>query len=200
MPALAPTANPTALNRHSQTGLTRSLAVILHEEFGVPFAFYAVPGGMSVSAGEVVGKHPPDFTPEQLELVATTANARVTVRTDGRYQVLLPLREAGQVTLLGVGTLSGFASSRSAVGEECLRLQKWAQSVCDRIALTTKRAVNRRDVQEPGRIGSLPWDAIAGLQNLLQNLHIHKNPSKQQDRILRTARDVLQVQAVMWVP
>ena len=196
------TAEPAQSARHDLSTQVRSLAVILREEFGVPFAFHALPGGEPVppSSAEEVRERVPSFTPEQCANFVAGTNAQVTVRADGRYQILVPLGETGNASLLGVATLPGFARKPVEAVEECRRVQKWAQSVRDRLSLTILFAGHHRKEKGPNGPGSLAWETVAGLSNLLGRLRTHKEPAKQQDRILRTAREVLRVGSVVWVP
>lgn len=194
-------AEPAKAVRHDLSTQAGSLAVILREEFGVPFAFRTLPRGEPVpTSHEMRPEHVSHVTPEQCARFVTETNAQVTARADGRYQVLVPLGDAGSASLLGVASLPGFARKPAEAVEECRRLRKWAQTVRDRLSLTILFAGHHRKEPGPHGSGSLAWETVAGLSNLLGRLRIHKEPAKQQDRILRTAREVLQVGAVIWVP
>ena len=195
-------AEPAESIRHEIAKQAGSLAVILREEFGVPFAFRALPGGelIPVPGAEEFRDRVPQVTSEQCASFVAGTHAQVTMRADGRYQILVPLGETGNASLLGVATLPAFARKPAEAVEECRRLRKWAQSVRDRLSLTILFAGHHRKEKGQNGPGSLAWETVAGLSNLLDRLRIHKEPAKQQDRILRSAREVLRVGSVVWVP
>ena len=118
---------------------TRSLAIILHEEFGETFTFYdGATGEAIVDTGsegnlDLASCH----NPEQIKQVADDGQALATLLLDSQYQLMIPLRLNDALSLVGVGRLSGFARSEAEVTRELTRLQKWVQAVCDRLMMTT---------------------------------------------------------------
>jgi HD-GYP domain-containing protein (c-di-GMP phosphodiesterase class II) len=46
----------------------------------------------------------------------------------------------------------------------------------------------------------MAWEVILTLDHLIRRLRIHKNPAKDQQRILQAAFELLHVQALIWVP
>jgi HD-GYP domain-containing protein (c-di-GMP phosphodiesterase class II) len=179
----------------------RAWAVILTEEFAVPFAFYpaAAEGPAPTPLWEPEGERPGPLEAETLRRLLADGQALVLPRDGGRYQVALPLHEAGRPVLVAAGDLPGLASGPAGAREQT-RLQKWAQSVCDRLRLSGQFSCRRRGDDEHTQQSILCWEALLTLDRLLHRLRIHKEPAKNQRRILEAAFSLLDVQALIWVP
>ncbi len=183
-------------------GQTRFLASILREEFGDPFAFYDTATGEAIGDADSAGSlaSASCCTPEQIKQWAAAGCAQATHLRDGQYQLVLPLSLKDVPSLVGIGSLTGFARSQAEVAREQARLQKWAQSVCDRLMLTTAAPVLHRKGLEQEGSGTLAWEAIGALEQLTRRLRVHKETERNQTRILRAAAELIRVQAVIWVP
>jgi HD-GYP domain-containing protein (c-di-GMP phosphodiesterase class II) len=215
--------------RFSLLDQARAWAVILHEEFGVPFAFYAAtppalpsPAGGEEGEAEVPlwepdGERPGPLGREVLSRLLADGQARVLPREGGGYQVVLLLYEAGRPALVAAGGLPALVAPslalragaghkpeaparEEAAAREQARLQKWAQSVGDRLRLTDQLACQRRQGEEHTQQTTACWEALLALDGLLHRVRIHKDPSRNQRRILETAFALLDVQALVWVP
>jgi HD-GYP domain-containing protein (c-di-GMP phosphodiesterase class II) len=178
----------------------RAWSVILTEEFGVPFAFYAAADGavpVWVADGAPAGG-PAAGTVERL---LADGQARVLPLDDGRYQLALLLYEAGRPALVAAGEVAGVAPAPgAAAAREQARLQKWLQSVSDRLRLAGQFAAQRQGEEEQGQQTVLSWEALLTLDRLMRRLRIHKEPARNQRRILEAAFPLLNVQGLIWVP
>lgn len=198
--------------RFSLLDQARAWAVVLEEEFGAPFAFYAAaPPPLPCPAGgedgeaeaplwEPDGERPGLLGREALGRLLADGQARVLPRDGGGYQVVLLLYEAGRPALVAAGDLPALAAGPGAAAREQARLQKWAQSVGDRLRLTDQLSCQRRQDEEHTQQTTACWEALLALDHLLHRVRIHKEPAKNQRRILETAFDLLDVQALVWVP
>ncbi len=178
----------------SAAGQARCLAVLLQTEFGEPFAVYDAAGG-DLLAGAGMGGGLPDAARK-----SAAGGAHAVAAADGRYLLAIPVRVADGATLVGVGTLAGFARTPQQAGTELARLQKWAAAVSDRLAQTTAAPVQHRKGPEPDGAGALAWAALGSLDHLARRLRIHKEPEKNQKRILRAVGELLQCRGVVWIP
>jgi len=187
----------------SQADQVRSLSIILQEEFGSPFRFYHVATGR-----EAVGAAPEDPAPAQAEPpenwdalreVAADGRASVEAVPGGRFRLVFPVPEGESPSLVAVGSVAALVPAGSAAAEQA-RLGKWLLSVQDRVRLSiTHRTRRREDASREGQ-NALGWDTVMALEQLMSSQRIHNDPSRERQRALRLAAEVLRVQTVVWVP
>jgi HD-GYP domain-containing protein (c-di-GMP phosphodiesterase class II) len=194
---------PKARSRSSPSlAQTESLAIILREEFGESFTFHDAATGEAIHDAGSGGSFSTSSgcDPEQIKNWAATGYAQVTHLRDREYQLVLPLSLKDVPPLVGVVILNGFARSQAEAGREQSQLQKWAQSVCDRLMMTTSVPVQHRKGIDPEGASKIAWEAIGTLEQLTRRLRVHKDGEKNQKRILQAAAALLRVKAVLWVP
>jgi len=179
-----------------------ALAVVLREEFGVPFGLYDAKSGdrlselaaSDVQAGRAV------LTRDAIRRIAAEDRPRVEPATEASYQLAILLYEANQPVFVAVGILVAMASTAAEAIQEKARLQKWAQSFSDRLRLANQfLGRHRSDTREEGQT-ALAWETILTVDQILRRLRIHKEPEKNQRRILQTAHELLGVETLIWVP
>jgi HD-GYP domain-containing protein (c-di-GMP phosphodiesterase class II) len=192
--------NPTksSSRRRPSSNPAQQAALALREEFGVPFALFDPATGV-----EVLGSK----TPARLELDATDlaemlAQRKALVRElpNGSFRLCLLVQGPDQTLLVAHGELAGIAPGGTPEAErERGRLQKWLQAVADRLHIADKFLERRRaDAESSQAAGS--WEAILTLDRLIRRLRVHKQPAKNQQRILDAAFKQLRVQTLIWVP
>ena len=185
-----------ATPHHSLAEQAKALALILQEEFGVPFAFFDVASGE-----EVWGRaSSADLPTSAVIALADEGQATVIVLPDGRYRVALVLYESGKPILVAAGVVAAHGGSRGERDCEVERLQKWVQAVSDRLRLMDQLLSKRRLEEEQNAQLTLAWGAIHTLDRLVRCLGIDKNPEKNQKRILEAAFSLLRVRALLWIP
>lgn len=189
--------------RCSLVNQAKALAVILREEFDVAFICYDAVTGARISSSEV--QQTSDNTWVALETatvneLAASGRAQVTPLPYNRYQLVIPVYERGKVVLLAVAAIGSLVSPGSHAAQEQLRLQRWAQSVCDRLRGSDQLLRQRRNEEEQKAQVKMAWEVILTLDHLIRHLRIHKNPAKNQERILQGAFELLGVQTLLWVP
>jgi hypothetical protein len=188
----------------------RALAVILREEFGVPFALFNIQTGAPIRGcspdnGNAALSGPPDI---RLDLAAvheitSTGRARVVALPGGRYQLALLLYEGRKPTLVAAGEIQALAKTASDVRREQMMLEKWVQSVSDRLRLADQLGKGRRraDGHSSGSSQNLvPWEALLALDHLTRKLRLHKEGLVNYKRVLETAFGFVGAQALVWVP
>jgi HD-GYP domain-containing protein (c-di-GMP phosphodiesterase class II) len=184
-------------SRFDAADRAKQLAPILHEEFGVPFTFFDPATGDEVGNSRAAGDAP---SPAQLAELVAEGKGRVWPDKNGGYLLALPLFEADRLVLFGCGNLRAIASSGTPeAARELGRLQKWLQAVGDRLRLAIPAVDSRRDV-EAGPPNAVSWEALLTLDHLIRRLRVHKQPLKNQQRILDGAFRLLRAQALIWVP
>jgi HD-GYP domain-containing protein (c-di-GMP phosphodiesterase class II) len=181
----------------------RSFAAILRDELGAAFAFYDASSGEALAeAGLRSDKEDSAcrFSPAHVRQMAANRWAQVTPGTRGGYHLWLPLGRPDVPGVLAVGFLTAFARTPAEAAVEQARLEKWAQSVCERINMTLALPIQHRKETEQEGAGRLAWEALVALEQLTRRLRVHKDVVKHQKRILRTIAETVRVEAVLWVP
>jgi HD-GYP domain-containing protein (c-di-GMP phosphodiesterase class II) len=186
--------------RHSPAEQARALAVVLREEFGVPFTFFDPETREPVldSNSEGLARAPAQVEPGFLQEIAADGRARLMVRHGKSIQLGLLLYARGKPTLIAVGEMAARQENGAPLALESLR--KWLQAVADRLRLADQ--LLSRSGTEDGQGGqpSSPWEALLGLDQVARRLRVHKETSKNQQRILDAAFHVLSAQTMIWVP
>jgi HD-GYP domain-containing protein (c-di-GMP phosphodiesterase class II) len=179
----------------------KALAVILREEFGVPFVFYNLTDGAVVWGLEGGRSHAGTaLTLEAPRLAALRTQGRVSITPlpDGRNQLALPCYCAGKPVLVALGALTSLAGTRAQAVEEQARLQKWAQCVADRLQQADQPLGRRTEADaQPGP--AVAWEALLTLDHLMRRLRTHKEVGKNQQRILQAARKLSGVGTLVWL-
>ena len=103
--------------RFSVADHARALAVVLHEEFGVPFAFFNAVNGEPVRDQDPKSKQSACIMLQPAEVLKLTAEgrARVAPLDRARYQLSLLLYRAQEPILLAVGETAALAEPRKAL-------------------------------------------------------------------------------------
>jgi HD-GYP domain-containing protein (c-di-GMP phosphodiesterase class II) len=126
--------------------------------------------------------------------------ARVTPLAYSRYQLAIPLFESGKPALLAVAAVPALAPTGPHAAQEQLRLQKWAQAVCERLRSSDQLQRQCRYEEEQKAQIKEAWEVILTLDHLIRHLRIHNNSVKNQQRILAAAFELLGVETLLWVP
>jgi HD-GYP domain-containing protein (c-di-GMP phosphodiesterase class II) len=187
--------------RYSAEDQAKALAVVLREEFGVPVAFYEAENGGLVWCDDInaLREHTAVLKPNDVLTVAKGGRARVSPARGGYFQFALPLTEAGRTTLVATGAVPALATVESLAAEH-QRTQRWVQAVGDRLRSTDQLLGYRRTAEEQSAQVKQAWEVIFALDHLLRRLRLHKDPHKNQQRILEAAHELMSVQALVWVP
>lgn len=194
---------PTPSSRRS-TPLdhAKSLAVVLREEFGVPLAFYETETGSLVWFDDLeqLREQTSELSPSEVLAMVKEGRARVTLGENGWHQFVLPVYQGGRMTLVASGALARFAAGDAEAATEQQRLQRWVQAVCDRLRSSDQMVGYRLSADDQGTQVKQAWEVILTLDHLLRHQRPHKDPLRNQQRILEAAYGLLHVQSLLWVP
>jgi HD-GYP domain-containing protein (c-di-GMP phosphodiesterase class II) len=173
----------------------RQAAASLHEEFGVAFGFLDPATGE-----ETAGKAPCRPDVDQLADLLGDGKARAYRRADGYLLLFVPILESGKPALMGCALMTPLAASGTPGAEqERIRLEKWLRAASDRLRLADQLA-ERRGNTEATAVSGATWEAILTLDHLIRRLRVHKEPIKNQQRILEGAFRMIRAQTLLWVP
>jgi HD-GYP domain-containing protein (c-di-GMP phosphodiesterase class II) len=198
---MAPRVAPSN-RRYSLANQAKALAVILREEFDVAFDCYDASSGARIGSPDTpeIGDTLLAMDAATISSLAAEGKARVTPLAHGRYQIVIPLYESGKAVLVAIAAIPALVAGGSHAALEQARLQKWSQTVCDRLRGSDQLLCQRRHEEEHKAQAKLAWEVILTLDHLIRHLRIHKNPAKNQQRILEAAFELLGVQTLFWVP
>ena len=136
---------------------------------------------------------------ERVVAVAVGGRAVVTPLAGGTLRLALPLSHAGWPVLVAVGQVPAVAAGSET---EQVRLQKWAQAVAERLRLSDDLFTQPAGGAEPGPVapGTVAWEALLTLDQLIRRTRINKEAAPTAHRILEGALGLLPVRALAWVP
>jgi HD-GYP domain-containing protein (c-di-GMP phosphodiesterase class II) len=184
-------------SRGSSVERAQQLALSLQEEFGVPFTVFDATTGAEIGRTDESAIR---IAPEHIAELLTDGKARAFAQKGSRYMLTLPDFDGNQPGLIAGGELTGLAAEATPEAEqERQRLQRWLRAVGDRLRQAEQLA-ERRSEAEGASPSSTPWEAILTLDHLIRRMRIHKEPTKNQQRILDGAFRMLRVQTLIWIP
>jgi HD-GYP domain-containing protein (c-di-GMP phosphodiesterase class II) len=190
--------------RTSVQDYARALAVVLREEFGVPFAFYDALTGECVCDLDPETNEPAEAALDTAMVVERVAEGRASVRqlADGRYQLGLLLYRAQKPVLLATGVAHKLSDrpDKSTAAREQHMLHNWLQAVSDRLRLADQLLSRKRAEEPPANQATSAWEALLALDQLARRLRAHKEPVHNQQRVIEAAFGVLPVHTLIWVP
>ena len=179
---------------------TKSLDVILHEEFGAPFTFYDATSGLvvrDVDAEQHLIAAPHFDSVDVLGLLALN-RPLVNPLDDGRFLLAIPLFDPDKPLVLALAALPALAQVPAERVREQFRLEKWIGSLAERLR-HQDQSVSRSATVESKSQSNVAWRSLLSFDKLFRRLRIHKDPTKYRLRILEAAMELLNVQTVVWV-
>jgi putative nucleotidyltransferase with HDIG domain len=198
---LAATQTAVSQRRFSLADQATALAIVLRKEFGISFALFdAIKGNRIVTRDAEDPSNGAIFLDAQrVSGLAQEGQARVTLQGNGRFHLILVIHEGTQPVLVASGELPALTRNVAAVAQEQMRVQKWVQSVSDRLRQADHFLSRHRDEGQEAPTKTA-WETMLRLDHLMRRLRIHKEPGKNQKRILQSAYEMLNVQTLAWVP
>jgi hypothetical protein len=191
----------------------RSLAIILRDEFGVPFRFYQAATGALLR--EAIAEDPGVARCQRLEpfpapvlegpmavrLVAD-GTARAQPLVGGRFQLALPFTDPDHGTTIAVAVMSGLGRTPSEVALELARLGRWLHAVHHRLVAVCRSSSSQRHRADSSRLGDsvVGLEALLGLEQLLRLQRIGKDPEHNHKQVLATAAPMVRARLLLWLP
>jgi hypothetical protein len=155
-----------------------SLAVILREEFGVPFRFITQSGAAEAP--------------------------RVRALEGFCYEMVLPFAPPGPPApvAVAVGVVAGAARSPADAALEQVRIGKWVTAVHSRLVSTLRSGEPSRHRRASGQGAPLlvGLEALMGLEHLLRTQRIDGTAERNLSQILQVASRILRARTLLWVP
>jgi HD-GYP domain-containing protein (c-di-GMP phosphodiesterase class II) len=179
----------------------KALAIVLREEFDVPFVCYEADAGSLVWFQDVEGLDDElRLEPVTVMELVADGESRVTPLPKGRYLLALPLYDSGKPILVAAAAIPALAPPGPGMDQEQIRLQRWLQACSNRMRASEQLLSQRRNEDEQNAQAKTTWEVILTVDHLIRHTRIHKNPIKNAHRILQAAFELLQVENLIWVP
>jgi HD-GYP domain-containing protein (c-di-GMP phosphodiesterase class II) len=198
-----PSSTPAApARRFSLADQAAALEIVLTKEFGTTFAFYDASNGSRICTrdGGATQNHADGLDPSAAIRFGSSEHADARLKENGRFQLILVIHEHGIPALVAAGELPALTRDVTDLAQEQLRMRSWAQAVSDRLRLADSLVSRHRDEGANETHTKPAWDALLRLDHLARRLRIHKEPGRNQRRIIRAAWEILGAEALVWVP
>ena len=105
--------------------------------------------------------------------------------------------------LVATGAVEAVAKTAAAARRELAMLEKWLQSVSDRLLFADQLFRGRRpdEPRTPAlNQNSTAWEALLAVDQVTRRLRLDKDPVKNVQRILEAAFGLLGASTLVWVP
>jgi putative nucleotidyltransferase with HDIG domain len=190
------------VRRFSVADQAAALAIILKKEFGAPFAFYDSQTGVRVRPKDqhevIVLKK--ELAPGEVAEIGKNGAAAVTMLDNGRFRVILVLHHLGKPVLVAAGEMAHISRTIAEIAQEQIHTQKWVQAVSDRLRQADQFLSRHREDSGSDTQVKIAWETILRMDHVIRRLRLHKDPGKNQKRILQASFEMLGVQTLVWVP
>ena len=208
---------PTTTGHRSRSRPTpdehaHAFALILRKEFGVRFTFYDAFTGQpldvratdddsdSVNFGPIAHVAPLPRAPHEIRFQAEDGQAQVRPLTPGQYELSLALHQASRPVFVAVGVFPGLAHHPTDAEREATCLRHWVQSFADRLRLSDQLVCQHADAEDRSAQARVAWEGLLSLDQVMRRLRIHRDPTRNQERVLEAAHALLTVQTLICVP
>jgi hypothetical protein len=198
--------------RHAQEEHVQAYALILRKEFGVRFTFYdavkgdVVPaptksdGSSSIELGVLAKVPPTPRAPHEVRFQAEDGQVQVRPVGHAQYELSLVLHRSGRPVLVAVGVFPGLAQTPADAGREAICLRHWLQSFGDRLRLSDQVVCQHVDAEDRSAQARTAWEGLLSLDQVIRRLRIHRDPTRNHQRVLENAHGLLSVQTLICVP
>jgi HD-GYP domain-containing protein (c-di-GMP phosphodiesterase class II) len=186
-----------------------ALNILLRKEFGIPFVFYQATTGQPVQDRAAAGSDsrrswPADAFPAampagEVQRLAADTQPEVTPLADGRYQLTLVFYDGGKPLVVAAGLFVGIARNKADTEREQGWLRQWLQSVSERLRLNDQLQQSQRAADDQHAQARAAWEGLLAVEHVLRKMRIHKEPTRNRQRILEAAHGLLGAQALVWV-
>jgi hypothetical protein len=199
-------------SRHTPRDHAQAFAIVLQREFGVPFLLYDAVTGAAVDVELLLDEGdarlaptrepPPARLLAQETVLRRVEEGQAVVHPVGPalYELSLVLYHTGRPAFLAVGVFAGLARGPSEAEREARGLQNWLQSLSDRLRLSDQFLGQRLSAEDKAAQARLAWEALLSLDQVMRRLRVHKEPARNQQRVLETLSPLLGAQALVCIP
>lgn len=179
----------------------KAFATVLYEEFRVPFQVYTADNADRVwpEVDFVEGERVFSDNIGKFSGFSGSRKVKVAGQPSGKVRLRLPL-VVGDLTLVAEGVVARMAPHVSGPDEELVRLERWSQSVLDRLLQAELLRAQRIADDDSKQQLKSAWELNLTIERLLRHLKIHRDPLANQAKILEAALPFVRATSLIWVP
>jgi len=183
-----------------ETVAARALAAVLRPEFDADFCVYDSQTGVLLW---------PDSTDwcapvvDRIEAQRCAAAKRVGVSLHEEqrvFQLLIPQTTCDEIYLVAVGVMPVIGTSPDQVSQEGERLERWGNSVCERLQQADQLRVYRQSEIDLRAQVKRAWELNQRVEHVIRDLRVHRDVEVGVREILEAAGAAIDAEALIWVP
>ena len=183
-----------------ETVAARAFAVVLRNEFDADFTVFDASHAVPLWP-ESEKRNIPTVAPLVLEECAESNRVHVELRADGRaYDMLVPLNSYEEINLIGVGSFGVLARSSAEQQIEQQRLERWGNSVCERLKQADQMRAQRQTEDDLRAQAKKAWELNLKVERVIRHLRVHKEVNTGIREILETAASAIDAESLIWLP
>ncbi len=198
--------------RHTQHEHAQAFAVVLRKEFGVRFRLYDAVSGLQIEVAppsdegdsvKVLARAdvpPRPRSPREVREQVDEGQSHVLALSGAKYELSLVLYQNARPAFLAAGVFPGLAQTPPDTEREATCLTHWLQSFSDRLRLSDQFVCQNVVAEDQSAQTRLAWEGLLSLDQVMRRLRIHRDPTRNQERILETAHALLGVQTLVCLP
>ncbi len=178
----------------------RALAVVLKQEFDADFIVYDANEGC-VLWPEEVSWNAGSIDSAEIERCGE-ANQVVVSHVDGEraFQLMVPLSSFEEINLVAVGTVTAIGRSAAELQSECQRLERWGNSVCERLQQADQLRAQRQTEDDLRAQAKKAWELNLKVERVIRHLRVHRDVDVGIREILEAGAVVIDAEALIWLP
>lgn len=183
-----------------ETVAARALAVVLRPEFDTDFRVYDSQSGVLLwpDAADVSA-----LSVDRMELQHCAETRRVSVSLHEEqhvFQLMIPQTTLDDIQLVAVGAVPIIGSLPSDVSKECERLERWGNSVCERLLQADQLHVHRQAEDDLRVQAKHAWELNLRVERVIRDLRVHRDVEVGIHEILEAAAAAIDAEALIWLP
>ncbi len=191
----------------------RYLAILLKDEFGVPFRFYDVDTGIQVREPEIellsvpndskILPPPRNLEPMVLKQVKDDSRGYVFAQARG-FLVAFMCYNGGSPILVAAGHFPSPARSSAEIQREQTLIEKWVFAFREKLRLSDLVSISSRNertpIPQPSTANILPWETLLSLDAVARKLRVNASFERNVRYLLEAAQAHLLCESLVWVP
>ncbi len=136
----------------------------------------------------------------EVRFQAEDGQAQVRPIGPAQYELSLVLHQTGRPVFVAAGVFPGLAQTPADTEREGTCLRHWVQSFADRLRLSDQLVCQHVDAEDRSVQARVAWEGLLSLDHVMRRLRIHRDPTRNQERVLEAAHALLTVQTLICVP
>lgn len=183
-----------------ETVAARAFAAVLQEEFDAAFVVFDASTGFPICFDSEPNSLP---YPSAAEVEECAANGRVTVEYVGdsrSFELLIPLVSTDDTTLVAAGFVAAIARTNAELQQEAVRLERWGNSVCERLKQVDQLRAQRQTEDELRTQAKKAWELNLKVERVIRHLRVQKDVDVGIREILETGAAAIESEALVWLP